>query len=423
MTLPDPVARLLAGVRIDETTKGFPPLDRPVPLLEVASQGWTLDDLAPPFCVLRRSALDHNVRVMAEYGVRRGLSISPHGKTTMAPQLWSRQLAAGAWGMTAAGAGQARVMRTAGVRRLLVANELADPASIGWVATDLADERNELVCQVDSEWGVAALEEGLREAGAARPLPVLVEMGHEAGRTGCRDLASALEVAEAVERAGSLRFAGVTAYEGTLADDRSDASLGRARAFLEELRAVGAALFERRAGAGTPIVSAGGSMFFDVAADVLSGGWADPVEVLIRPGCYVTHDAGHYEASSPLGNEPPAGRFGSALELWGSVQSTPEPGLAIIGLGRRDVPFDAGPPRPLLVRRPDGSVEPIDGRAEIVRLNDQHAYCRTSGDVSLRGGDLVMCGVSHPCGAFDRWRVIAELDDEDRVVDAVATFF
>jgi D-serine deaminase-like pyridoxal phosphate-dependent protein len=312
-------------------------------------------------------------------------------------------------------------MRAAGVRRVLVANELADPASIRWAATDLADERNELVCQVDSEWGVAALEEGLRDAGAARALSVLVEIGHEEGRTGCRDLADAIGVADAVERSGRLRFAGVTAYEGTLADDRSEASLGRVRAFLQELRAVGTALFERHAPPSTPIVSAGGSMFFDVAADVLSGGW--PVEVLIRPGCYVTHDAGRYEASSPLGYGPPADRFGSALELWGSVLSTPEPTLAVIGLGRRDAPFDAGPPRPLLVRRPDASVEPIDGLAEIIRLNDQHAYCRTSGEVSLRGGDLMMCGISHPCGAFDRWRVMAELDDEDRVVDAVATLF
>jgi D-serine deaminase-like pyridoxal phosphate-dependent protein len=254
-----------------------------------------------------------------------------------------------------------------------------------------------------------------------RALSVLVEIGHGEGRTGCRDLADAIEVAEAVERSGSLRFAGVTAYEGTLADDRSDASLGRVRAFLEELRAVGTALFERYAPASTPIVSAGGSMFFDVVADILSGGWA--VEVLIRPGCYVTHDAGRYEASSPLGYGPPEDRFGSALELWGSVLSTPEPSLAMIGLGRRDAPFDAGPPCPLIVRRPDASVEPIDGLAEIIRLNDQHAYCRTSGDVSLRGGDLMMCGISHPCGAFDRWRVIAELDDEDRVVDAIATLF
>jgi D-serine deaminase-like pyridoxal phosphate-dependent protein len=423
MTLPDQTVRLLSGVTIDETNKGFPAVDRPVPLLDVGDRGWTVDDLPPPFCALRRSALEHNLRVMAAYCEPRGIAIAPHGKTTMAPQLWSRQLAAGAWGISAAGAGQARVMRAAGVGRVLLANELADRASISWAAADLAREDHELLCQVDSTSGVAALEDGLSESGTARPLLVLVEIGHAAGRTGCRDLESALDVAAAVERSDRLRFAGVTGYEGTLAEDRSAASLGRVRAFVGELRATAATLFERHPPAATPIVSAGGSMFFDVVADVLSARWEDSVAVIIRPGCYVTHDAGYYEKSSPLRPEPPDGRFRSALEVWASVLSIPEPDLAILALGRRDVPFDHGPPRPLMIRRPDRSLERIDGHLEVVRLNDQHAYCRSSGERSLAVGDLVMCGISHPCGAFDRWRVIAELDDEDRVVDAIATFF
>jgi D-serine deaminase-like pyridoxal phosphate-dependent protein len=44
-------------------------------------------------------------------------------------------------------------------------------------------------------------------------------------------------------------------------------------------------------------------------------------------------------------------------------------------------------------------------------------------DLPLGVGDLVACGISHPCSAFDRWRAIPVLDERDRVVDAVATFF
>ncbi|HEX5902932.1 MAG TPA: hypothetical protein VF028_07450 [Actinomycetota bacterium] len=100
---------------------------------------------------------------------------------------------------------------------------------------------------------------------------------------------------------------------------------------------------------------------------------------------------------------PPEARFRSAIEVWGVVLSRPEHDLAIVGLGRRDVPFDQGYPRPLLVRRGLEEMLSIGGFVDVTGLNDQHAYCRVSGDVSLEVGDLVMFGISHPCSAFDRW--------------------
>jgi len=159
---------LLRAVRIDATSKGMPSVSAPVPLLEVGAQGWSLDDLRPPFAVLRRSALEHNVSLMAAYCDEHGVSIAPHGKTTMAPQLWSRQLEAGAWGISAATAAQAAVMRAAGVPRILIANPLTDAAAIGWAADDLRDEANELACYVDSERGVELLEGVLHEEAPPR---------------------------------------------------------------------------------------------------------------------------------------------------------------------------------------------------------------------------------------------------------------
>ena len=41
----------------------------------------------------------------------------------------------------------------------------------------------------------------------------------------------------------------------------------------------------------------------------------------------------------------------------------------------------------------------------------------------LRVGDLVGCGISHPCTAFDKWRLIPVVDDNYGVVDAVLTYF
>jgi D-serine deaminase-like pyridoxal phosphate-dependent protein len=172
-------------------------------------------------------------------------------------------------------------------------------------------------------------------------------------------------------------------------------------------------------------VTAGGSLYFDLVAERLAAGWPSDADVwtVLRSGCYLTHDVGVYERGSPFAGAPPARRFRSAIEAWGVVLSCPEPGLALVGLGKRDVPSDLGHPRPLEARRRDGASLDLGGRAEITLLNDQHAYCRLDPDVELAEGDLVRCGISHPCTAFDRWRVIPVLDDDDRVVEAVATFF
>ena len=97
------------AVRIDGTSKGMPRVSTPVPLLEAGAAGL----VARTICGRRsrcseRSALEHNVSLMAAYCDEHGVSIAPHGKTTMAPQLWWRQLEAGAWGISAATAAQAR---------------------------------------------------------------------------------------------------------------------------------------------------------------------------------------------------------------------------------------------------------------------------------------------------------------------------
>jgi D-serine deaminase-like pyridoxal phosphate-dependent protein len=168
-------------------------------------------------------------------------------------------------------------------------------------------------------------------------------------------------------------------------------------------------------------VSAGGSSFFDVVAEVLAEERVTD-RIVLRSGCYVTHDAAHYERLSPFASLDAPRRFRSAIEVWGAVLSRPEPELAIVGVGRRDVPFDQGPPTPLFTRAATGDTE-LGDRMVVERLNDQHAFCRIEPALPLAPGDRVAFGISHPCTAFDKWRVIPVLADDDRVVDAVATYF
>jgi D-serine deaminase-like pyridoxal phosphate-dependent protein len=167
-------------------------------------------------------------------------------------------------------------------------------------------------------------------------------------------------------------------------------------------------------------------VYFDVVARELTAagsGSPDGMTVVLRSGGYLFHDHGIYQASTPAARGVAgAPVFRPALELWAQVVSRPEPELALLSAGRRDVGFDAGLPVPLRARRRDGEAARL-ADAKVTGLNDQHAYLRLDPGTALAPGDVVCLGISHPCTTLDKWRLIAVLDDEDNVIDTVHTFF
>jgi D-serine dehydratase len=395
-----------------------------------------------PLLTLRETALAGNIAAMACYCARAGVLLAPHGKTAMSPELAARQLAHGAWGITVATIGQLRTYRAFGFDRLLLANELVDEAGLAWLAAELAaDPGFEAYCYVDSTEGVAILDRTLTRHPAGRRLPVLVEIGHPGGRTGCRTDAQALAVARTAAATGTLRVAGAAGYEGSIG--RGDQQLALITSFCRRLRALAGQLADR-GGAGELIVTAGGSAFFDVVARELTAGGDSKITAILRSGAYLTYDHGYYGTVSPAargggsaGAGSPAARAAAgavappalrpALELWAQVLSRPEPGLALLGAGRRDVGFDMGLPVPLRAIRRHG-YPTAAGRtdlagSEVTELNDQHAYLRLDEAVALAPGDLVALGISHPCTTLDKWRVIPVVDDAEVVTDIVHAYF
>jgi D-serine deaminase-like pyridoxal phosphate-dependent protein len=373
-----------------------------------------------PVLTLRESALAGNLAAMAAYCAGAGVELAPHGKTAMSPELAARQLASGAWGITVATIGQLRAYRAFGFPRLLMANELVDETGIAWLAGELAaDPGFTAYCYVDSTDGVAILDRVLSAQSAGRRLPVLVEIG--LGRTGCRTDDQALAVAKAAAATSTLTVAGVAGYEGTISGTDARA-LGRVASFCRRLANLAAVM----AGDGEFIVTAGGSVYFDVVTrELTAGGSGFPagMTVVLRSGGYLFHDHGFYQAVTPAARGVAgAPVLRPALELWAQVVSRPEPGLALLSAGRRDVGFDAGLPVPLRARRRDGGAVGLAG-AEVTGLNDQHAYLRLDPGTALAPGELVCLGISHPCTTLDKWRVIPVLDEQDRVIDAVHTFF
>jgi len=419
---------------ITATEKGFGPLaaGQQVSAASLAAARPLLHEsgLSYPLLTLRESALAHNIDAMAAYCRAAGVGLAPHGKTTMAPQLAARQLAAGAWGITVATVGQLQTYRMFGVSRLLLASEMVDPAGMSWLAGELnADPGLEVLCFADSTDGVAGLDRHLRQHMVKRPLPVLVELGHARGRTGARTRDEALAVAAAATRAPTLSVAGVAGWEGGLGHRADPATLERVAAYCRTLRGLTDDLHEAGLIGDRPVLTAGGSAFFDVVVAELTAAGRPAVQpqVILRSGGYITHDHGFYAGISPAVRSTAGDlTLRPALELWAPVLSRPEPGLALLCAGRRDVSFDAGLPVPLRVRAQDPAnrrgAEAVDVM-QVTALNDQHAFLAVPDDSGLRPGDLVCLGISHPCTTFDKWRVIPVVDDTEHVTDVIHTFF
>lgn len=420
---------------LDWQVKGAPVLPAGTTITDFLANKPNLFDagFVPPLMVLRDSALRANSATMMQFCRGAGVELAPHGKTHMSPALAARQLADGAWGITVATVGQARVYRNNGVSRIFLANELVDPAAIAWVATEIRGGL-EFVCYVDSLDGVALLAAEL--PGDAR-LDVVVEVGPVGARTGVRTVEQAVEVARAAAAVPTLRVVGISAYEGGFGPGPHtpvDEVVDQVREFLRLVRRAGEAIAFAVPDDVTFIASAGGSVYFDLVAEEFAGEWSRPATALLRSGCYLTHDHGTYLRKTPFGRTLP-GTLVPAMEVWASVLSLPEPGLALVGMGRRDVSFDIDLPFALAVRHTDGSTAPADGTVRsgaceaepagivVTALNDQHGYVRLDGAVPLKIGDWIKFGISHPCTAFDKWRFIPIVDDDDRIVDYVRTYF
>lgn len=393
----------LYGEVLDWRHQAVPPVSHGRTLRSWLASEPTVDDLDTPVMTLSAPALEHNLAAMAAWCAEHGLALAPHGKATMSPQLWHRQLGAGAVGITVANLPQARVARAFGVERVLIANEITSPAGAAWLG-EWARSGARITVFADS---LAAVDVLARAGGA--PLEVVVELGSAGGRGGARGAEAAAAVAEAVRAAPNLRLVGVAGYEGSVTAGTDPAALVAVDAYLEELAALFAAMdFETD----RPMITAGGSAYYDRVAAVL-GPLTTDAEVVLRSGAYVTHDHGFYARLAPAcrgasGPEPRA-----ALRARSRVLSRPEPGLAILDAGRRDVPFDQGLPVPL---GPDGAA--MVGAA-CTQISDQHLFAT---GVAAGVGEVVELGLSHPCTAFDKWNLIPVVD-EGRVVDAVRTFF
>ncbi|MEU2913750.1 amino acid deaminase [Streptomyces massasporeus] len=415
----------LAAERVDHRFKGLPPDADGLTVAELAGQRRNLftGGFATPVLALSAERLEHNLKLMETYAARHGLAFAPHGKTSMAPQLFQRQIEHGAWGITLAVPHQVRVARAFGTRRVFLANELIDAAALRWIAAELdADPDFELICYVDSVRGVELMDTALRDADATRPVDVVVELAAgEGARTGVRTETECAAVADAVAGTRTLRLVGVAGYEGEV----PKADTERVTAWLRRLVALAADFDQagRFAGLDEIVVSAGGSAWFDAVAEAFAAipELSLPVLKLLRSGAYVSHDDGHYRKLTPFNRVPEEGALEPAFRLWTQVVSRPSAEQAFVNAGKRDAAYDLDLPFAQVIRR-DGAERPATG-VSVTALSDQHAWLATTPEADLEVGDWVGLGLSHPCTSFDKWQLIPVAEADGTVVDYVRTFF
>lgn len=417
----------LSEIIVGPLNKGLGAMNQAMTLPQIVAQRWNLlrEDLSLPTAVLYEDKLAHNLAWMEQFIQAYGAKLAPHGKTTMAPQLFARQLQNGAWGITLATAHQTWVAYEHGIRRVVMANQLVGKQNMEVISRLLRDENFEFYCLVDSAELTDQL--GAFFAKQKQRLNVLIELGVEGGRTGVRNRHELDALLDSLRRwRDQIAVCGIELYEGVLTEEPT------IRKFLLRAVEVAAKLAKENClGRKPAILSGAGSAWYDVVAEIFSA--ADigyPVEIVLRPGCYLIHDVGVYreaqkriQAKNPIAQKMHSGLL-PALQLWAYVQSIPEKGKAILTLGKRDAAFDSGLPTPALQYRP-GQIAPHSCPAhwELFRMMDQHAYMKISEGDDVRVGDMIGLDISHPCLTFDKWRYLPVLDSSYQVVDIVQTFF
>ncbi|MGW4339049.1 amino acid deaminase [Rhodococcus koreensis] len=383
-----------------------------------------LSDLQTPIVTLDAGRMQWNQAVMTRWCRRVGVEHAPHGKTTMSPQLWRRQLDSGAWAITLATGWQVQIARKFGIERILLANELVDPVALRWIHDELhRDHTFEFYCWADAPETVTAMNAALDTRTTGRRIGVLIDVGATGGRTGARTPATALATAEAIARSPHLYVAGIAGWEGVLGRDRSPAAVQTLHSYLEFVTKTHADLRAGNYYEGRALVSAGGSAFPDIVVEHLAPLADAETLVVLRSGCYLVHDNGFYADLSPFTPDRAGEPLQPAIHGWARTLSRPEPHFAVLDAGRRDVPYDAGLPVPQHL---------TTGRAihgTVTALNDQHTFLTLNerDENQVEVGSVVRLGLSHPCTAFDKWKLIPVIDDADSddplITDAVHTFF
>jgi D-serine deaminase-like pyridoxal phosphate-dependent protein len=342
----------------------------------------------------------------------------------MTPWIFQAQQQAGSWAIGVGSAWQASAAMASGVKRVLMVNQLVGKANMQVIAQLKQHYRDaDFVCCVDSEANASTLSAFF--AAQNLVLDVMVELGVPGGRCGCRTTVQGLALAQKIAELPGLRLRGLELYEGVLHGDNPQPQV---EALLRDAAKL-ACEMERYVD-GEFILTGAGTVWYDVVCNIwLAAEKPQQCRIVIRPGCYITHDTGIYdEAQQQLKARDNVacdlgGDLASALELVAMVQSVPEADRAVVNFGKRDSAFDAGLPQPIAHYRGGEAIALKPDAITSTGIMDQHCMLKLTAESDVQVGDILVFGTSHPCLTFDKWKTLLLVDDAYNVLEELDTLF
>ncbi|MFD2176073.1 amino acid deaminase [Veronia pacifica] len=384
------------------------------------------EDISLPAAVIFSDLLERNLAWMQTFCDKRNVRFAPHAKTTMSPYIFTRQREMGAWGLTLATPIQIYNAYQTGAKNLLMANQLVGQANMRIISQLLSDEDVQFCCVVDSIDNVKQLADFF--SAADQQIDVLIELGTEGGRCGCRSDEQVQQLVTEISKHHAVRLKGIEFYEGVIKGENPVNEVSR---FIE--RAVDTTLLLLHQSAfdtDEVFLTGAGSAWYDVVADIISHAiLPDNIFPVLRPGCYITHDEGIYQQAQDkvierddiAGSVP--GQLLNCLEVWAYICSVPEPGKIIVNIGKRDIAFDAGYPKPIRHYRNQVGQKTEMFKWQVTGIMDQHLMIDIPTNSNVLPGDIVAFSQSHPCLTMDKWRQIHLVDYSFNLLDTIKTKF
>ncbi len=339
-------------------------------------------DLDTPALLLDGGVLEANIAAMAGFFRDRPANLRAHVKTHKCPKIALAQIDAGAIGVCCQKLGEAEVMCAAGIRDVLVTNQIVGTRKIERLLA-LPQEADVKVA-VDSAENVERLGSAGNQAG--REIPVVIELDLGMGRSGVKPGQPAVELAQVIEGADGVTLAGLMGFEGHCVDVL-DPTKRRTETESANAQLVDTADLVRRAGIDVRIVSAGGTGTYNMA-----GSRSGITEV--EAGSYVFMDTSYREVLQD---------FDVALTVLATVTSRPAANRVTLDCGTKTLAGDFG--TPAIMDLP-GSID--------CQLSEEHASFIYPEPLSeVRVGDKLRVIPAHCCSTVnlhDEYNVLSGQD-------------
>jgi D-serine deaminase-like pyridoxal phosphate-dependent protein len=293
-----------------------------------AQIGDPLGAIDTPALVVDLDALERNVDLMANAVHGAAVALRPHAKAHKTPAIALAQLARGAAGICCQKVGEAEAFVAAGVRDVLVTNEIVGAAKLARLAALAHHARIGVLA--DDSGNVGAIARAAAADGVTLDVYVEVDVGLH--RCGVASPADALALARAIDHAGNLRFGGLQAYHGSAQHMRTPAERSAAiAAAIEVARSARDAIVS--AGVACATITGAGTGTWQLERD--SGVYTE-----LQPGSYVFMDADY----SRNALAPDEHAFEQSLFVLAGVMSVAVPGQVVVDAGLKSFSFDCGPP-------------------------------------------------------------------------------